>query len=124
MPADPSAGLILRDLAVASELPTFLDPSAPQNVADADGVKHTLQAYIDPSVFVDLPPIPADVPLRPLINIHKFRSIANVIQKVMTFKELADCYHYEPDLAIYRKCLSIRCLPTHMITRHSLACEK
>lgn len=117
-------GLILRDLAISLELPTFLDPSNPRSPAEIDEATMLLPSYADPSEFSDLPPLPEGLPLRPLINIHKYRTIAKAIQLVMTFKELAGTYPYEPELPLYRKCLTIQCLPMQKITELSLACER
>lgn len=122
--AMPFFGLILRDLAVHSELPTYLDPSSPRAPAVLDPDTGLLREYADSKVFDDLPEIPKDLPLRPLINVHKYRSIANVITKVLTFKELAQTYPYEPDLHTYRKCLTLHCLTPQLIAQLSSACEK
>lgn len=117
-------GLILRDRQISNELPTFLDPSNPRAPAEIDEDTLLLPAYADPSEFTDLPPLPEALPLRPLINIHKYRIIARTIQLVITFKELAGTYPYEPELPLYRKCLTIQCLPMQKITELSSACER
>ena len=117
-------GLILRDLAVSLELPTLLDPSSPRAPAVINPETGYLFGYSDPSTFAELPPLPADMALRPLVNVHKYRSIAATIQKVMTFKELADCYPYEPELATYRKCLMLTCLSPALVSQLSGVCEK
>lgn len=122
--AVPFFGLILRDLAVNSELPTYLDPSSPRAPAVLDPETGLLRQYASPSVFEELPALPADLPLRPLINVHKYRSIAEILTKVLTFKELAQAYPYEPDLHIYRKCLTLHSLNAAIITQLSSACEK
>lgn len=83
-----------------------------------------LPEYADASEFADLPPLPQGIPLRPLINIHKYRIIAKTVRHVMTFQELAGTYPYEPELPIYRKCLTIQCLPMAKIVELSTACER
>jgi GDP/GTP exchange factor required for growth at low temperature len=118
------SGLILRDLAISSELPTFLDPSDPRAPALINEETMLLPQYADPTEFSDYPPLPEGIPLRPLINIHKYRIVARTIQLVMTFKELAETYPYEPELPLYRKCLTLQCLPMQKITELSHACEK
>lgn len=117
-------GLILRDLAISNELPTFLDPSNPRAPAVIDEESMLLPEYADASEFADLPPLPQGIPLRPLINIHKYRIIAKTVRHVMTFQELAGTYPYEPELPIYRKCLTIQCLPMEKIVELSSACER
>lgn len=114
----------MRDLAISTELPTFLDPSNPRAPAVIDEETMLLPEYAEPSDFADLLPLPAGIPLRPLINIHKYRTIAKTIQLVMTFKELAGTYPYEPELPLYRKCLTIQCLPMDKIVELSTACER
>jgi hypothetical protein len=120
----PFFGLILRDLAISSELPTFLDPSSPRAPAVLEPGSQILASYAEPQAFSELRPLPAHLPLHPLINVHKYRTIAGVIQKVMSFKEVARNYPYEPELAVYRKCLGLACLPLHLIQQLSTVCEK
>ena len=122
--AIPFFGLILRDLAVSSELPTYLDPSSPRAPAVLDPETGLLREYADPKTFEDLPELPTDLPLRPLINVYKYRSIATVITRVLAFQELAQVYPYEPELNTYRKCLALHCLTPQLITQLSSACEK
>lgn len=116
-------GLVLRDLAVSSELPTFLDPSSPRAPATVSDALATISEYADPAAFTDLPQVPSDLPIRPLINVHKYRTIASIIQKVMSFKELANSYPYEGEAYAYKKCLKIQCLPPQKIAELSLRCQ-
>ena len=117
------AGVVLRDLAMSSELPTYLDPSCAYEPANATSALDSLREYADPTAFAGQPSLPEYLPQRPLINVHKYRVMASTIQKVMTFKEIAACYPYEPNLPIYRKCLNLHSLPLALITKLSLMCE-
>ncbi|GAA5931143.1 hypothetical protein JCM1841_002115 [Sporobolomyces salmonicolor] len=105
----PFVGLFLRDLAINAELPTFLDPTSPNSPASVDA-SGSLTVVADPNAFVSLPPLPGDMPLRPLVNVHKFRKLATIVQRVRAFQQLADKYPYEPTPSVYFKCLKIRCL--------------
>ncbi|GJN93811.1 hypothetical protein Rhopal_006869-T1 [Rhodotorula paludigena] len=105
----PFIGLFLRDLATNAELPTFLDPTAP-NASAAVNSAGSLTAVADPSAFADFPPLPPDTSLAPLVNVHKFRVLAQTVQRVLAFQELASRYAFEPTPKVYFKCLKIRCL--------------
>jgi hypothetical protein len=105
----PFLGLFFRDLAVTNELPTYLDPTAP-NTSASRSDDDTLAAHANPSAFADLPALPTDVPLRPLVNVHKHRTLAAVVQKILVFQEMAGLYAYEADPTLFRKCLAIRCV--------------
>lgn len=102
----PFLGLFLRDLAVTNELPTYLDPTAPSTPA-AKGGEDTVT---NEDAFTGLHALPVDVPLRPLVNVHKHRTLAAVVQKVLVFQEMAGLYTYEADPTLFRKCLAIRCV--------------
>ena len=108
----PFLGLFLRDLTLNAELPTYLDPTSPHTPAavSADG---ELLAVADETVFAHLGAgagAARDVTLRPLVNVHKFRVRAALVQKALGFVVFAEGYPYEPDVGCYFKCLKIRCL--------------
>ncbi|BGP43229.1 Guanine nucleotide exchange factor lte1 [Rhodotorula kratochvilovae] len=105
----PFLGLFLRDLALNTELPTFLDPSSPHEPANVDSTG-SLTSLADPSAFASFPPLPPGTPLAPLVNVHKFRVLAAVVQRVVAFQQLAAQYSYEPQPKTYFRCLKIRCL--------------
>lgn len=115
----PFLGLYLRDLTINAELPTFLDPTcttAPASI-DANG---SLISPVDPLAFASLPPLPPQTTLQPLVNLHKFRTMASVVQRVLAFQEFAEGYPYTPEQAVYFKCLKIRCLNPGFIRECSL----
>lgn len=116
------AGLFLRDLATNAELPTFLDPTAP-NASAAVNSAGSLTAVADPSAFADFPPLPPDTSLAPLVNVHKFRVLAQTVQRVLAFQELASRYAFEPTPKVYFKCLKIRCLEQSVMRELSTRLE-
>lgn len=77
----PFLGLFLRDLAVSNELPTFLDPSSPGSPVEISPETAEMQTLADPSAFTDLPILPESLPIYPLVNVHKHRTIASVVSK-------------------------------------------
>ena len=117
-----SAGLFLHDLSINTELPTFLDPTSPNSAAHVDA-SGSLESVADPLAFAELPPLPDNLPLAPLVNVHKFRVMANVVQQVLSLQECAEGYSYEPEPSLYFKCLKIRCLPPNLLRECSLRIE-
>ena len=102
-------GLFLRDLALTTELPTYLDPSSPSSPALVSPAG-LLTSLSSPSSFAHLPALPSSTPLAPLVNVHKFRLLAGIVGRVVTFQRLAARYAHEPSRGAYWRCLKIRCL--------------
>jgi Gdp/GTP exchange factor required for growth at low temperatures len=113
----------LRDLAINFELPTFLDPSSPSNAASIDPETGALLTLSDPSAFDKLPPLPSNIQMMPLVNVHKFRVMANVIRRVLVFKELVEVYPFEADSELYLSCLKLRSLSMEKMRECSKICE-
>lgn len=114
----PFLGLFLRDLAISAELPTWLDPSAPNSAVSAavDPATGALVRLAHPAEFDRLPALPPSVlPLKALVNIHKHRTLAGVVQKVLVCTEMASVYPFEPEPTLYRKCLALRCVDVHAL---------
>ncbi|GAA5956775.1 hypothetical protein JCM8115_003814 [Rhodotorula mucilaginosa] len=118
----PFLGIFLHDLAQNADLPTFLDPSNPASPADITS-NGTLVSLQNPSAFLDLPPLPPSVPLAPLVNVHKFRQLAEIVQRVATFQELASQYRHEPVPGVYKHCLKLRALDARILHDLSLRLE-
>ncbi|KAK4049988.1 Guanine nucleotide exchange factor lte1 [Microbotryomycetes sp. JL201] len=81
----PFLGLILRDLSVNDELPTYLESGTRESA-------------------------PSSATLYPLVNIHKMRTIANLTQRVLAFQEFAEGYPFQVDAKVYLKALKLRAL--------------
>ncbi|GAA5960922.1 hypothetical protein JCM3765_007540 [Sporobolomyces pararoseus] len=105
----PFTGLFLRDLALNAELPTFLDPTSTNSAASVDSAG-SLTSVADPHAFDSLNPLPENVDLFPLVNLHKFRKLAVIVQRIRTFQALSERYTFEPVQNVYFKCLKIRSL--------------
>ncbi|KAM0749403.1 ras GEF [Meredithblackwellia eburnea MCA 4105] len=116
----PFLGIFLKDLSVLNDLPTFLNPSAPGVPADVDGVGNLTSQRFDNNTFSNLPALPEGMPLRPLVNVHKFRMVADVVQLVIAFQEFAEKFHWNPDSGLYLKVLKIKCLDSDTLRECSL----
>lgn len=123
----PFFGLFVSDLMQYDAMPTFLDPTVPTMAAttafDQDG--HVRVHPADPHVFDDLAPLPPGVHLEPLINVLKFRSIAEVIRQISGFQNAAKNYSamFEAEKGAYVRCLKLRCLPGELLARLSHMAE-
>ncbi|KAK4705281.1 hypothetical protein P7C70_g924, partial [Phenoliferia sp. Uapishka_3] len=115
----PFLGIFLKDLASMSELPTFLDPSSPTTPAEVNAVGD-LERIADPTAFFSLRALPEGLRLRPLVNVHKFRMIADEVQLVLAFQEFSEKYLWEPESSLYLRTLKIRCLDSNTLRECSI----
>lgn len=102
------------------DLPTFLDPTSTTTpaVVDENG---SLISTANTDAFSNLPSLPNSITLQPLVNVHKQRVLAALVQRVLAFQEFAESYPYSiPDPNIYFKCLKIRSLSPSLITECSI----
>ena len=112
----PFLGLFLRDLAISDELPTWIDPSAPHQPVDpstVDPASGLISPLANPTAFdglINAPPLPEGVRIKALVNVHKYRTIAHIVTKVLVCSEMATLYPFEPDPQLYRKTLALRCV--------------
>ncbi|GAA6014526.1 hypothetical protein JCM10207_001635 [Rhodosporidiobolus poonsookiae] len=118
----PFFGLFLRDLALNSELPTFLDPSSPHDPASVTS-SGSLLCLADPSSLASLSPLPGNIPLAPLVNVHKFRVLASTVHRVIEFQHLAGQYAFEPEVKTFMRCLKIRALSQSVMHELSIKLE-
>ncbi|KDE02730.1 hypothetical protein MVLG_06744 [Microbotryum lychnidis-dioicae p1A1 Lamole] len=118
----PFLGLFLRDLTMNAELPTFLDPSSTDTPAEVDA-EGTLVSLADPNAFNSLAPLPPSLRMRPLVNVHKFRVQARIVQDVLAAMEFAESYPYDPDARWYLKCLKLRALSSDVMSELSRRLE-
>lgn len=105
-----------------AELPTFLDPTSPKSAASLDSTG-SLTSVADPSAFSNLPPLPHRTPLLPLVNVHKFRMMAGIIQRLVSCQEVAEGYTYRAEADVYFKCLKLRALEPTLLRECSLRLE-
>ncbi|CDS00952.1 uncharacterized protein SPSC_04849 [Sporisorium scitamineum] len=119
----PFFGLFVSDLMQFDAMPTLLDPTSPTMAATTtttpDGKVRVRPA--DPHAFDELAPLPPGVTLEPLINVLKFRSIAEVIRQISAFQNAAKNYSamFEAEKGAYVRCLKLRCLPGELLARLS-----
>lgn len=108
--APPPPGIFLRDLALNAALPTYLDPSSPSTPASVPP-SGALPSLATPSTTSHPFPL-ASPPPAPLINVHKFRLLAQAVHGVVAFQGMAarGYAHLEPVRGAYWRCVRIRCL--------------
>ena len=123
----PFFGLYVSDLMQYDAMPTFLDPTSPTTAATATSMQDGKVRLhpSDPTAFSELAPLPPGVQLEPLINVHKFRSIAEVIRQISAFQNAAKNYSamFEAEKGAYVRCLKLRCLPGELLARLSHLAE-
>ena len=119
----PFFGLFVSDLMQYDAMPTLLDPTAPTMAASTSTTQDgkTRLHPADPNAFGELPPLPPAVQLEPLINVLKFRNIAEVIRQIAAFQNAAKKYSnmFEAEKGAYVRCLKLRCLPGELLARLS-----
>jgi len=95
----------LGELNDHSLLPDFIDPTSCDK-------PYTYGADLsDPGKFAPLPPLPLEVPLRPLVNVGKQRLIADIVRDVVAGQQLAHNYTLaDLDGKIFIKCMTLRAL--------------
>ena len=72
-----------------------------------------------PEVFFNLQPLPRDLILEPLINVHKQRLIAGVIKRFVAGQHLATNIPFKVDEKCFQKCFRLRSLNSEAL--HSIA---
>ncbi|KAH7317517.1 hypothetical protein B0J17DRAFT_686723 [Rhizoctonia solani] len=106
----PFLGIYLSELSEYAKLPDFIDPTRPEEPVHLDPVINEFGALSDPEVFNTLPELPDYMSLRPLINIHKQRQIAGVIQALVKGQHMASACRFTVEQKVYSKCLRLKCV--------------
>ncbi|KAF9955818.1 hypothetical protein BGZ70_010109 [Mortierella alpina] len=101
----PFLGLYLSDLVFNSELPSFVDPRRGASAPEVQELKA--------------------LPLRcPLINIHKHRTTATIIKRVLTFRTIASRYPFQHEVEVQAELMSIQSLDPADISQLSALCDE
>jgi hypothetical protein len=103
-------GAYLAQLYEYEKLPDYIDPTAPSEPVLINHETGTLSAPSQREVFFDLQPLPEDLSLEPLINVHKQRLIAGVIKLFVGGQHLATSIPFGVDQKGYQKCFRLRSL--------------
>lgn len=111
----PFLGAYLAQLYAYEKLPDFIDPTAPTEPVLIDISTGTLSPPSHSEVFFNLQPLPEDIALEPLINVHKQRMIAGVIKAFVGAQHLAACVPFGVDVKSYQRCFRIRSLETEVL---------
>lgn len=97
-------GIYLSQLRQYQQLPDYVDPSEPSEPVGVDPATGSLSAPAHPEVFTTYAPLPDTMTVEPLINVHKQRSIANVVKAVVAGQHLARRYGFVLDRKLQRDC--------------------
>ncbi|KAF8512938.1 hypothetical protein BU17DRAFT_53758 [Hysterangium stoloniferum] len=114
-PCVPFLGAYLAQLYNFERLPDFVDPTAPTAPVLIDNETGMLSPPSQPDVFFNLQPLPADITLEPLINVHKQRLIAGVIKSFVGGQHLATNISFKVDHKCYQKCYRLRSLSSEAL---------
>lgn len=112
-------GVYLAKLYEYERLPDYIDPTAPSEPVLIDGETGTLSPPSYPEAFFNLQPLPRDLILEPLINVHKQRLIAGVIKSFVAGQHIATNIPFEVDQRCYQKCFRLRSLDSEAL--HGIA---
>ncbi|ORX62439.1 ras GEF [Hesseltinella vesiculosa] len=104
----PFLGLYLSDLVFNSEQPSYLEPSHDHH--------KIYQAYTKTSTISPLL-------CQPLVNFRKYRIIATIIKRVLTFQTLSERYSFDHIKPLYDACFHLEALDADMIRQLSLDIE-
>ncbi|KAI8065941.1 hypothetical protein BC940DRAFT_258464 [Gongronella butleri] len=104
----PFLGLYLSDLVFNSEQPSYLEPSHEHH--------KIYQSYTQSSTISPLL-------CQPLVNFRKYRIIATIIKRVLTFQTLAERYSFDYIRPLYEACYHLDVLDTDTIRQLSLDIE-
>ncbi|KAF9122178.1 hypothetical protein BGW39_009976, partial [Mortierella sp. 14UC] len=129
----PFLGLYLSDLVFNAELPSYVErPTSSINNNDDNSQQqqtHPARPSISSSTTTPTttPPTQTTQPTNQqqhlLINIHKHRTTATIIKRILTFKTLAGRYPFEQDPDVRRVLMTIQGLDPVEISRLSNAYE-
>ncbi|KAG9069600.1 hypothetical protein KI688_010504 [Linnemannia hyalina] len=149
----PFLGLYLSDLVFNAELPSYVDPTTrntqnnqqqqqqqqPQGsqassrrpststsataASTAPSPPSSSTTSYQPTPTPTTPTEPPPPPPRLLVNIHKHRTTATIIKRILTFKTLAGRYPFEQDPDVRQVLMAIRGLDPIEISRLSSAHE-
>lgn len=143
-------GLYLSDLVFNAELPSYVDPtthythnnqrqqqqqqpqesqassrrpSASTSAIAASTAPPPSSSSTTPYQSTPTPTTTTEPPPRLLVNIHKHRTTATIIKRILTFKTLAGRYPFEQDPDVRQVLMAIRGLDPIEISRLSSAYE-
>ncbi|KAI3604166.1 group protein [Moniliophthora roreri] len=105
----PFIGTYLSQLYQHSQLPDLIDPTAPDEAVNIDPLTSNLDSPAHPEIFSALAPLPPSMHLEPLVNVHKQRLIAGVVQSFLAAQHLASRVRFSVhDKRLYKQCLELK----------------
>ncbi|KAF9084185.1 hypothetical protein BGX23_010755 [Mortierella sp. AD031] len=115
----PFLGLYLSDLVFNAELPSFVEGPKNNNLQSQRRQQQRQQQSQSSGQTSN----PKTIETRLLVNIHKHRTTATIIKRILTFKTLAVRYPFEQDPDVRKLLMSIQGLDPTEISRLSSAYE-
>ncbi|KAF9186633.1 hypothetical protein BGZ50_002402 [Haplosporangium sp. Z 11] len=131
----PFLGVYLSDLVYNTELPSFVEPKAPAVIAmsaishhyvEASSAQQQLPSPLQSATTLPesssgtLPP--SSIPW--MVNLHKHRTIATIIKRILTFQSIASRYPFVKDSELYEQLKKIEVLDQAEMERLSGLCEE
>ncbi|KAK7045447.1 Guanine nucleotide exchange factor lte1 [Paramarasmius palmivorus] len=106
----PFIGTYLSQLYQHHQLPDLIDPTAPDEIVNIDPLTSNLDSPAHPEIFDALAPLPPSMHLEPLVNVHKQRLIAGVVQSFIAAQHLASRIQFSRDKRLHKQCLELKAL--------------
>jgi Gdp/GTP exchange factor required for growth at low temperatures len=113
----PFIGSYLAQLAEFSNLPDLIDPTAPNTPVAVDMRTLNYEPLAHPEVFDNLEPLPTNVHIEPLINVHKQRLKAGVLKRLVAGQHVASRVRMECEKRLLQQVLRMRALTGEMRQR-------
>ncbi|KAK3821414.1 MAG: hypothetical protein J3Q66DRAFT_333268 [Benniella sp.] len=110
----PFLGLYLADLVFNSELPSIIEPKVSTTLADPESQDATTMTATTTTTTTS----------SPLINIHKHRTTATIIKRVLTFRTMTTRYPFQPEPEVQGILMAIQGLDSAELLRLSYLCEE
>lgn len=120
-------GVYLSDLLYNTELPSFVQPKVPSAASDfSDPTLHSSQSTVSGLLNEDRASasVSATVSLSPMINMHKHRTIATIIKRILTFRTMANRYPFVKDTGVYDQLMGIVAAGQSEMEQLSEVCEE
>ncbi|KZT53162.1 ras GEF [Calocera cornea HHB12733] len=118
----PFLGVYLSQMQNVSRMPDYIDPTDPPAGIRYNAATNQFYPFKHPDRFANLQPLPADVPLEPLINVEKARKLADIVRNFVAGQHLAVNMRFpEINHSLWKECMSIRRLSSQEVNGRLMA---
>ncbi|KAG0300991.1 hypothetical protein BGZ98_008711 [Dissophora globulifera] len=137
----PLLAVYLSDLLYNTELPSYIGPKVPasfpmQHHATVDNTVHQLPSPPQSAMFGAAQTVPhvndktyalgapslSTLPL--MVNMHKHRTIATIVKRILAFRTMANRYPFVKDPEIYDQLMAVEAVEQQEMERLSELCEE